>query len=50
MLAVGALAVAAVLYLDKGTGVGLEPLHGQFLKFFAALMGLDGNDTLVAVQ
>ena len=30
--------------------MGLEPLHGQFLKFFAALVGLDGNDALVAVQ
>ena len=48
--AVGALAVAAVLYLDKGAGVGLEPLHGQLLKFFAALVGCDGNDALVAVQ
>ena len=48
--AVGTLAVAAVLYLDKSAGVGLEPLHRQFLKFFAALVGCDGNDALVAVQ
>ena len=48
--AVGALAVAAVLYLDKGTGVGLEPLHGQLFKFFAALVGRDGHNALMAVQ
>ena len=30
--------------------MGLEPLHGQLLKFFAALVGRDGNDALVAVQ
>ncbi len=48
--AVGALTVAAVLYLDKGAGVGLEPLHGQLLKFLAALVGRDGHNALMAVQ
>jgi len=30
--------------------VGLEPLHRQFFKLFAALVGGDGNDALVTVQ
>ena len=48
--AVGALAVAAILHLDESAGVGLEPLHGQFLKLFAALVRGDGNDAFMAVQ
>ena len=48
--AVGTLAVAAVLHLDKGAVVGLEPLHGQLLKQLAPLVGCNGNDALVAVQ
>ena len=48
--AVGALTVAAVLYLDKGAGVGLEPLHWQFLEPLALRVGGDGDDALVAVQ
>ena len=48
--AVGALAVAAVLYFDKGAGVGLEPLHWQFLEPLALRVGGDGDDALVAVQ
>ena len=48
--AVGALAVAAVLYFNKGAGVGLEPLHRQFLEPLALRVGGDGDDALVAVQ
>ena len=48
--AVGALPVAAVLYLDKGAGVGLEPLHRQFLELLAALVRGNSYDALVAVQ
>jgi len=36
--------------LIKATGVGLEPLHGQLFKFFAALVGRDGHNALMAVQ
>ena len=48
--AVSALPVAAVLYLDKGAGVGLEPLHRQLLELLAALVRGNGYDALVAVQ
>ena len=48
--AVGALPVAAVLHLDEGAGVGLEPLHRQFLELLAALVRGDGHDALMAVQ
>ena len=48
--AVGALPVAAVLYLDKGAGVGLEPFHRQLLELLAALVRGNGYDALVAVQ
>ena len=34
----------------KRQGVGLEPLHGQLFKFFAALVGRDGHNARVAVQ
>ena len=48
--AVGTLPVAAVLYLDKGAGVGLEPFHRQLLELLAALVRGNGYDALVAVQ
>ena len=48
--AVGALAVAAVLYFNERARVRLEPLHGQLLEPLAALVGGDGDDPLVAVQ
>ena len=48
--AVGTLPVAAVLYLDKGAGVGLEPLHRQLLELLAALVRGNGYNALVAVQ
>ena len=48
--AVGALAVTAVLHLDEGAGVGLEPLHRQLLELLALGVGGDGDDALVAVQ
>ena len=37
--AVGALAVAAVLYFNERAGVSLEPLHGQILEQLAPLCG-----------
>ena len=49
--AVGALAVAAILDLDKGTGVFGELIHGQFFKLFALPVGADVHHPLVlAVQ
>ena len=48
--AVGALAVAAVLHLDKGAGVGLKPLHGQLLEPLAPGVGRNGHDPLMAIQ
>jgi hypothetical protein len=48
--AVGALPVAAVLYLDKGAGMGLEPLHRQLLEQLAALVRGNGHNAFVAVQ
>src|SRR5699024_9489765 len=48
--AVGAAAVAPVLHLDESAGVGLEALHRQLFKGLAPLVGLDGDDPLVALQ
>ena len=49
--AVGALAVAAVLHLDKGAGMLGKPLDGQLLKLLALLVGADVHDALLlAVQ
>ena len=39
--AVGALPSAAVLHLHKGAGVLGKPVHGQFLKLLALVMGAD---------
>ena len=48
--AVGAAAVAAVLHLDEGPGVGLEAVHRQLLEGLVPLVGLDGHDPLVPFQ
>ena len=48
--AVGALAVAAVLYFNERERMSLEPLHGQLLEQLAPLVGRDGHDPLVAIQ
>ena len=48
--AVGALPVAAVLYLDERPGMALEPLHGQFFKGFAPLVGGNLHQPFAAVQ
>ena len=49
--AVGALPSAAVLHLHKGAGMLGKPVHGQFLKLLALVMGADVHHTgLLAVQ